>query len=119
MAILFFSWQSRGSPHLPCMETGQRVAYISDCGAYDEKWVFVAGTVIAILAFQTSYAILIDWIFHYTPRKGHKATADIELGLTVAITVLSTLAAMGGILLTLFDKASFQRAHQAFLGFFL
>ena len=101
------------------MEPGQKTAYISDIGSYQMKPVFVFGTVIAIGTFQVTYSILIDWMLYFTPRKGHRNTADAELALIIAIAVLSTLALIGGVNLALWDKAKFQRAHQVFLAMFL
>lgn len=116
---MFAYWTGRGRPHLPCMEIGQSTAYISDIGSYSMKPIFLIGTIIATVAFQISYSILIDWILRFTSRKGHRSTADAEVAFTAVIAILSTLGVIGAILLALFDKAQYHRPHQIFLGFYL
>ena len=101
------------------MEKGQRTPYISDIASYQLKPIFLAGTIIAIGTFQATYSIILDRIFHFVLRRGHRDTADIELALAIAIVVLTTLGVAGAVLLALFDKATYQRAHQVFLAMFL
>ena len=112
-------WISKGSIPLAVMEPAQKKPYISDIGAYEMKPVFIVGTTIAISAFEATILILVDRILRYSPRPGHRNTADIEEKLAIIIAALSVAALAGAVLLTILDKALARRAHQVCLYIFL
>jgi hypothetical protein len=116
LLAMLIRWEVVDHPNYPSMEPGQRIAYISDIGAFGLKPLFVAGssvtTVFLVLAF-----IAERWLRHTGRLLPNTHTSQkILSGFSI---VCAVAGAAGLILLSVFDTYRHPRLHDGFLLLFI
>ena len=101
---------------LPSMGSGQKVAYISDVGAFQLQPLFIAGCAVTTVFLDLSFAAE-RWLRHkgrLVPNmsRGEKVLA----GLSILFALVGTA---GLILLSIFDTYDYPTLHDLFLLFFM
>lgn len=113
---LLLNWTSEGSPHLPSMEAGQTIAYISDTGAYSLKPLFIAGSVVTVVCLDIGF-LAERWLRH-TGRLS-KNTSRTQKALSLLSILFALIGAAGLILLSIQDTYHHPRVHDVGLGLFI
>lgn len=113
---LLLSWIHSGKPHLPSMEQGQNIAYISDTGAYSLKPLFIAGSCVTVICLDIGL-IAERWLRH-TGRLARN-TSNTQKILSCFSIVFAIAGAAGLILLSIFDTYRHPRLHDGFLLLFI
>jgi len=116
LLYLFIRWEIDGHPHLPSMDPGQNIAYISDTGAFNLKSLFIAGCVITTVFLDLSF-ISERWLRH-TGRLARNTsyTQKVLSGFAIAFAMLGSA---GLILLSIFDTYRHPNLHDGFLLLFI
>ena len=100
----------------PSMEAGQRIAYISDVGAFQLKPLFQAGSVITVVLLDIGI-IAERWLRH-TGRLARN-TSITQKVLSCFAILFAIAGAAGLILLSTFDTYNYPRLHDYFLLLFI
>lgn len=116
LLAMLIVWITQGSPRYGSMASGQRIAYISDVGAYGLQPLFIAGSCVTTVFLDLSF-LSERWLRH---------TGRLARNLGVAEKVLSALSivfalvgTVGLILLAIFDNVNYPRLHDGFLLLFM
>ena len=116
LLALFIRWEVEGHPHLPSMQAGQNIAYISDTGAYGLKPLFITGSVIMTVFLILGF-LAERWLRH-TGRLASNTSVTQKV-----LSILSIIAAIAGaaglILLSIFDVHRHKKLHDSFLVLFI
>jgi len=98
------------------MEPGQKIAYISDTGAYKYKPLFIAGGAITVI-FLDLGMIAERWLRHKHALAPN--TSWWQKGTSIFAIIASIAGAAGLILLSCFDTYRHPSLHDKFLILFL
>ena len=116
LAMLIVWAATEHSPHLPSMEPNQRIAYISDIGAFHLQPLFITGCVITTVFLDLSFAT--ERYLRHTGRLA-KNLGRAER----TLSVLSIICAIGGtcglILLSIFNAYHYRNIHDGCLLLFM
>ncbi|KAI4133488.1 MAG: hypothetical protein LQ338_000224 [Usnochroma carphineum] len=116
LLAMFITWEVEGSPRYVSMESGQRIAYISDIGAQGLKPLFIAGCCVTTVFLDLSFAAE-RWLRHTGRLAKNMGVAEKVLsGLAIIFAVAGTC---GLILLSIFDTVHHPRLHDGFLLLFI
>ena len=113
---LFLNWYTNGKPHLPSMDATQRIAYLSDTGAYGLQPLFIAGGVISVV-FLDIALIAERWLRH-TGRLA-KNTSRAQKAFSGIAIIFALGGAAGFMLLTICDTYDYPKTHDIGLGIFI
>lgn len=116
LLALFIHWEATGHPHYPSMEPGQRIAFISDTGAYKLKPLFIAGSVVSTVFLDLAF-VSERWLRHTGKLARNNHTSQKILSVCSIIAALAGTA--GLILLSIFDTYNYPLRHNGFLLLFL
>lgn len=116
LLALFIHWEVIGHPHYPSMEPNQKIAYISDTGAYTLKPLFIAGAVVTTVFLDLAF-ISERWLRHIGRLAPNTSrTQKLLAGFSIAFAIGGSL---GLILLSIFDTYHYPRLHDGFLLLFI
>ncbi|KZF24695.1 hypothetical protein L228DRAFT_102497 [Xylona heveae TC161] len=116
LLAMLITWEAEGHPHYASMESGQRIAYISDIGAQGLKPLFITGCVITTVFLDLSFASE-RWLRHRGRLARNVSISEkILSGLSIAFAIAGTA---GLILLSIFDTLHHPRMHDGFLVLFI
>lgn len=112
------TWVAKGEPYYQFMhDTSQHIVYISDIGATSwGKPVFIATSTVMVVTFDLVF-ITERWLRHQ--RRLAPNYSRWEKAMSVLAILWSLVGGAGLILLTIFDTAHHQKAHDALLGVFI
>ncbi|OGE58144.1 hypothetical protein PENARI_c001G05175 [Penicillium arizonense] len=116
LIAMLVTWVTVGKPHYASMDTGQKIAYISDVGAQGLKPLFIAGSVVTVV-FLDLGIISERWLRHagqLVPNKG-----KFDKGCAGASIFFAIAGAAGLILLSCFDTLRHPKLHDGFLALFI
>lgn len=116
LLVLLIVWATTGEKHLPSMEAGQNIAYISDVGAYGLKPLFITGSVITTV-FLDLGLLAERWLRH-TGRLAPNTSRTQKI-LSIFSLIFAIAGAAGLILLSIFDTYHHPRLHDGFLLIFI
>ncbi|KAJ4504737.1 hypothetical protein HRR83_003134 [Exophiala dermatitidis] len=116
LLAMFIHWEVIGHPHYPSMEKGQRIAYISDVGAFGLKPLFITGCVITTVSLDLGF-MAERWLRHTGRLVPNTSTAQKVLS-SIAI-VFAVAGSAGLILLSIFDTYHHPKLHDGFLLLFI
>jgi len=116
LLALFVDWEANGHPHLPSMEQGQTIAYISDTGAYSLKPLFIAGAVVTTIFLDLGF-MAERWLRHVGRLAPNTSTTQKVLSVLAIICAIAGSA--GLILLSIFDTYRHPHLHDGFLLLFI
>jgi Frag1/DRAM/Sfk1 family len=114
------SWVADGSPHLPSMNDGQTIAYISDIGSgagvIHLQPLFITGSSLTVFFLSLGF-ISERWLRHH----GHLApnTSTAQKVLSSVSIIFAVAGGVGLILLTIFDTYHYPTVHQGCLALFM
>lgn len=113
---MLVAWFSDGHPKYSSMADNQHLAYISDIGAQRLKALFVTGCIVTTLLFNT--AIASECHFR---RKGSlgQGSGTHSKYTSILSQTFASCGALGLILLSIFDTANHETAHNVFLFIFM
>jgi len=113
---MLVAWFSDGHPKYSSMADNQHLAYISDIGAQRLKALFVTGCIVTTLLFNT--AIASECHFR---RKGSlgQGSGTHSKYTSILSQTFASCGALGLILLSIFDTANHETAHNVFLFIFI
>lgn len=109
-------WTTSGSPHLPGFHTTQRIAYISDIGAWYLKPLFIAGSAVTVVVFDIVF-IAERWLRH-RGRLAHNTSRTQKI-LSIFAIIFAIIGACGLIFLTIFDTVEYPHVHDSMLVVFI
>lgn len=109
-------WSLSGSPVYPSMERNQRIAYISDVGAFTLKPLFIAASAVTVVSLDLGF-LAERWLRH-TGRLAPN-TSLTQRVLDWISLVFALIGAAGLILLSIFDTYRYRTLHNLFLLFFI
>lgn len=113
---LLLVWVTDGEPRLPSMDADQRIAYISDTGAFSLKPLFIAGSAVTVIFLDIGF-FAERWLRH-TGRLA-KNTSWTQKILSIFSLIFAIAGAVGLICLSIFDTYRHPRLHDVFLGIFI
>ncbi|KIW01673.1 uncharacterized protein PV09_06856 [Verruconis gallopava] len=116
LLAMLLTWVVDGKPHLPTMDVGQVVPFISDIGAWKMKPVFIAMGTVTVVSFDLAF-ISERWLRHrgkLTPN-----TSVWQKTFAVISIIASVVGAAGLILLTIFDALHHPNVHDICLVLFI
>ena len=116
LLAMFVHWELSGTPHYPSMETGQRIAYISDVGAFELKPLFIAGSAVTCVFLDLGFAS--ERYLRHTGRL-IRNTSVTQKVLSVIGIFFACCGTAGLILLSVFDTNHHPNLHDYFLLLFL
>ncbi|EXJ81481.1 hypothetical protein A1O3_07774 [Capronia epimyces CBS 606.96] len=116
LLAMFIDWEVIGHPIYPSMEAGQKIAYISDVGAYGLKPLFITGSVITTVFLDLGF-MAERWLRH-TGRLVPN-TSFAQKVLSVISIIFAVAGSAGLILLSIFDTYHHPRLHDGFLLLFI
>jgi Frag1/DRAM/Sfk1 family len=116
LLAMLIRWIVISQPHYPSMEERQRVAYISDVGAYDLKPLFITSSVITTVFLDL--AILAERYLRHTGRLARNTSAA-QKTLSALSICFAVAGSAGLILLGIFDTYRHPRMHDGFLVLFI
>ncbi|EXJ95986.1 hypothetical protein A1O1_01112 [Capronia coronata CBS 617.96] len=116
LLAMFIHWEVIGHPHYPSMESGQRIAYISDVGAYGLKPLFITGCVITTVSLDLGF-MAERWLRHTGRLVPNTSVAQKVL--SVIAIIFAVAGSAGLILLSIFDTYHHPHLHDGFLLLFI
>lgn len=116
LLAMFIHWELSGHPIYPSMESGQRIAYISDVGAYGLKPLFITGAVITTVTLDMAF-MAERWLRHTGRLVPNTSLAQKVLSIIAIIFAIAGSA--GLILLSIFDTYRHPKLHDGFLLLFI
>lgn len=116
LLAMLITWGVQGEPHYPSMEAGQRIAYISDVGAFGLKPLFITGSVITTVFLDLGF-LAERWLRH-TGRLAPNTSRAQKILSTFSL-IFAIAGAAGLILLSIFDTYHHPRMHDGFLLLFI
>src|SRR6202012_5695232 len=116
LLALFCTWEAEGHPHLPSMDPGQHIAYISDVGAFGLKPLFITGSVITTVFLDLGF-MSERWLRHYGRRAPN--TSHVQSGLSAISIFFAIAGTFGLIFLSIFDTYHHKHVHDGCLFLFL
>jgi Frag1/DRAM/Sfk1 family len=116
LLAMFIRYFLSSQPHYPSMEPNQRIAYISDVGAYSLKPLFITGCVITTIFLDLSF--FAERYLRHTGRLARN-TSRTQKVLSIISIVFAVAGSAGLILLAIFDTYRHPRMHDGFLLLFI
>lgn len=98
------------------MNEGQKIAYISDIGAFGLKPLFITGSVITTVLLDLGF-LAERWLRHYGRLAPN--TSRTQSAFSVIAIIFAIAGACGLILLSIFDTYHHDRLHNGFLLLFI
>lgn len=109
-------WTANGEPHFASMDPSQHIAYISDVGAQELKPLFIAGSAVTVVCFDSVFLVE-KWLRHKGRLAPH--TSKSEKIFSILSAIFSIVGAAGLILLSIFDTLRYPHVHDAMLCVFI
>lgn len=113
---MLIHWLTTGRPKYPSMEPTQRIAYISDVGAFYLKPLFITGAVVTTIFLDASFLSE-----QFLRRRGRlvantSVAQKVLAGLSIVAAIVGTV---GLICLSILDTYRHNRLHNIFLACFI
>ncbi|KIX00224.1 uncharacterized protein Z518_10363 [Rhinocladiella mackenziei CBS 650.93] len=116
LLALFCVWEADGHPHLPSMDKGQTIAYISDTAAFGLKPLFITGSVITTVFLDLGF--IAERYLRHTGRLAPNTSMAQEV--LSALAIFFAIAGSAGlILLSIFDTYRHEKVHDGCLLLFI